>query len=96
MKESKNPYRTFRYEKGHRMKRVVKERFKRKEILAERIDKARKGLGIRRLWKKEQEVNRCIITGKSRGIHRKFKKSRIILREEGLGGKLRGLMLSTW
>lgn len=77
------------------MKRVVKERVKRKEMINEIKDKAMKGLE-RKAWNKKREVNRCIITGKSRGIHRKLKKSRIIIREEALGGKIRGLELSTW
>ena len=40
--------------------------------------------------------NRCIITGRSHGVHRLFKLSRIKLRELGSNGLLLGLTKSSW
>jgi small subunit ribosomal protein S14 len=40
--------------------------------------------------------NRCQITGRSRGVYRKFKISRIMLRELALSGKIPGLRKASW
>ncbi len=40
--------------------------------------------------------NRCEITGRARGTYRKFKLSRIKLRELGSFGKIPGLTKSSW
>lgn len=40
--------------------------------------------------------NRCEITGRSRGFYRKFKISRIALRELGNQGMIPGLTKSSW
>lgn len=40
--------------------------------------------------------NRCELTGRSRGVLRKFKVSRIMLRELGLAGKIPGLKKASW
>ena len=40
--------------------------------------------------------NRCIITGRARGVHRKFKLSRISIRELASSGKLTGVTKSSW
>jgi small subunit ribosomal protein S14 len=40
--------------------------------------------------------NRCLITGRSRGFLRKFKVSRIMLRELALAGKIPGLKKASW
>ena len=40
--------------------------------------------------------NRCIITGRPRGIYRKFKLSRIAFRELASDGKLPGITKSSW
>ena len=41
-------------------------------------------------------VNRCFITGRARGYHRKFGLSRIALREEALKGNLPGVIKASW
>lgn len=41
-------------------------------------------------------VNRCALTGRPRGFHRKFGVSRIALRELALDGKLPGVVKSSW
>jgi small subunit ribosomal protein S14 len=40
--------------------------------------------------------NRCIITGRPRGVYRKFKLSRIAFRELASDGKLPGITKSSW
>lgn len=40
--------------------------------------------------------NRCMLTGRSRGVLRKFKVSRIMLRELALAGKIPGLRKASW
>ncbi len=40
--------------------------------------------------------NRCQLTGRSRGVLRKFKVSRIMLRELALAGKVPGLKKASW
>ena len=40
--------------------------------------------------------NRCQLTGRSKGTLRKFKISRIMLRELALAGKLPGLKKASW
>ena len=40
--------------------------------------------------------NRCLITGRPRGNYRKFKMSRIALRELALTGQIPGMVKSSW
>ena len=40
--------------------------------------------------------NRCEITGRSRGVYRKLKISRITLRQLSLEGKVPGMVKSSW
>ena len=40
--------------------------------------------------------NRCELTGRSKGVLRKFKISRIMLRELALAGKIPGLRKASW
>ncbi len=40
--------------------------------------------------------NRCELTGRARGVYRKFKLSRIKLRELGSFGRIPGLTKSSW
>lgn len=40
--------------------------------------------------------NRCELTGRPRGNYRKFKMSRIALRELALSGKIPGVVKSSW
>jgi len=41
-------------------------------------------------------VRRCQITGRSRGVYRKFRVSRIVLRELALQGKVPGMRKASW
>lgn len=40
--------------------------------------------------------NRCDVTGRPRGVYRKFRMSRISLRELGSEGKIPGIVKSSW
>ncbi len=40
--------------------------------------------------------NRCLITGRPRGVYRKFKLSRIALRELASSGLIPGMVKSSW
>lgn len=40
--------------------------------------------------------NRCQLTGRSRGVLRRFKVSRIMLRELALAGKIPGMKKASW
>ncbi len=40
--------------------------------------------------------NRCLITGRPRGYYRKFKMSRIALRELALAGQVPGVVKASW
>ena len=40
--------------------------------------------------------NRCILTGRTRGVYRKFGLSRIKLRELSMSGDLPGMVKSSW
>ena len=40
--------------------------------------------------------NRCEVTGRPRAVYRKFKMSRIALREQGAKGMIPGLVKSSW
>jgi small subunit ribosomal protein S14 len=41
-------------------------------------------------------VRRCELTGRSRGVYRKFRISRIMLRKLALEGKIPGMRKSSW
>ena len=40
--------------------------------------------------------NRCQMTGRPHGVYRKFKLSRIMLREQGMSGNVPGLKKASW
>jgi small subunit ribosomal protein S14 len=43
-----------------------------------------------------RKQNRCMITGRSRGVYRKFGVSRIVLRELALKGMVPGMRKASW
>lgn len=43
-----------------------------------------------------RKQNRCQITGRSRGVYRKFRVSRIVLRELALQGMVPGMRKASW
>ncbi len=43
-----------------------------------------------------RKCNRCLLTGRSRGVYRKFGISRIMLRQLALEGKIPGMRKASW
>ena len=43
-----------------------------------------------------RKVRRCELTGRSKGVYRKFRISRIMLRKLALEGKVPGMRKSSW
>lgn len=43
-----------------------------------------------------RKVRRCEITGRAKGVYRKFRMSRIMLRKLALEGKVPGMRKSSW
>lgn len=43
-----------------------------------------------------RKKNRCEITGRARGVYRKFRVSRIVLRELALRGMVPGMRKASW
>ena len=43
-----------------------------------------------------RKIRRCEITGRARGVYRKFRVSRIVLRELALQGKVPGMRKASW
>jgi len=43
-----------------------------------------------------RKVRRCELTGRARGVYRKFRVSRIVLRELALKGMVPGMKKSSW
>jgi small subunit ribosomal protein S14 len=89
-----------------RMRLVAKFANKRAELKAKATDKS---LPDEERWMANLELaklprngaanrvrNRCEITGRPRGYYRKFKMSRIALRELGSAGMVPGIVKSSW
>ena len=68
----------------------------RKLTLDERFTAQLKLAKIPRNSAKTRIRNRCEITGRSRGVYRKLKISRIALRELGSKGEIPGMTKSSW
>ena len=63
----------------------------------EEIDEARRKLGaLPRNSNPTRIRNRCMMSGRPRGVYRKFGLSRLALREMALGGHLPGVVKSSW
>jgi len=81
-------------------------REEKRKILVEKYQKTRKDLKEKGDWDALQLLprnsskirlhNRCMITGRSRGYHRKFGVSRLVLREKALRGEIPGLKKASW
>ena len=90
--------RRIRLEKKFSKKRaaLVKIIKNRKLTLDERFTAQLKLAKIPRNSAKTRIRNRCEITGRSRGVYRKLKISRIALRELGSKGVIPGMTKSSW
>lgn len=62
----------------------------------ERFDAQMKLSKLPRNGAKTRIRNRCELTGRSRGIYRKFKISRIVLRQLASIGQIPGMIKSSW
>jgi len=82
----------------HREKRAqLKEKISNKDAsLAERFDASMKLASLPRDGSQARKRNRCALTGRPRGYYRRFKLSRICLRELAAMGYIPGLIKSSW
>jgi small subunit ribosomal protein S14 len=62
----------------------------------ERINAVHKLAEMPRNSAKVRVRNRCLLSGRPRGVYRKFKLSRIALRELGSQGLIPGLIKASW
>jgi len=66
---------------------------------ASEADKLKAGIALNKLPRnsnRNRVRNRCVLTGRPRGVYRKFGLSRIAIREKGLAGEIPGLTKSSW
>lgn len=64
--------------------------------MEERLEAQMKLSALPRNGAKNRIRNRCELTGRARSVYRKFKLSRIKLRELGSNGRVPGLTKSSW
>jgi small subunit ribosomal protein S14 len=79
--------------KRNELKKIV---MNKKLSLEERFKAQMKLSKLPRNSSKIRVKNRCEITGRSRGVYRKLKISRIALRKLSLEGKVPGMIKSSW
>lgn len=63
---------------------------------ADKLAAANKLNALPRNSSRQRIRNRCALTGRPRGVYRKFGLSRIAIREKGLAGEIPGLTKSSW
>ena len=79
--------------KRKKLKKIVMDR---KLSLQERFEAQMKLSKLPRNSSKIRVKNRCEITGRSHGVYRKLRMSRISLRKLSLEGKVPGMVKSSW
>jgi len=82
-------------ERMKRVRKTVEKYRERRKALKEAGDYA----GLARLPRDASPTrvrNLCALTGRSRGVYRKFKLSRIKMRELALQGKIPGMRKASW
>jgi small subunit ribosomal protein S14 len=83
-------------------KHAVKRAALKAVILDPKASEADKSLAVAKLnalprnSSRNRVRNRCALTGRPRGVYRKFGLSRIAIREKGLAGEIPGLTKSSW
>ena len=93
----KNILRSRLIEKLSKKRKFLKSKIKDKKIsLEERISFQNKLNEMPRNSSSIRHRNRCELTGRSRGVYRKFGLSRIKLRELSMTGDLPGVVKSSW
>ena len=81
------------YKKRQNLKKIVMDK---KLTLEERFKAQQKLSKLPRNSSRVRVRNRCIITGRSRGVYRKFGLSRIKIRELSMAGMMPGVVKSSW
>jgi small subunit ribosomal protein S14 len=82
---------------SHNKRRALKDIIANKETpIEERITAVMKLAELSRNGSATRVRNRCHLSGRPRGFHRKFGVSRIALRELGSSGLIPGIMKSSW
>ena len=81
------------YKKRNELKKII---MNKKLPLDERFVAQQKLSKLPRNSAKTRVMSRCQITGRSHGVYRKLKISRIALRQLGLQGKIPGMIKSSW
>ena len=81
------------FKKRNSLKKII---MNKKLTLEERVKAQQKLSKLPRNSAKTRVRNRCQITGRPHGVYRKLKISRIALRQLGLGGKIPGMVKSSW
>ena len=93
----KNLFRQKLIKKYKSKRETLKSKIKNKNLsLEERISFQNKLNDLPRNGSAIRHRNRCEITGRPRGFYRKFKMSRIALREHALAGLIPGMVKSSW
>ena len=80
-------------DKRKKLKKIIMDK---KLSLEERFIAQMKLSKLPRNSSKTRVKNRCEITGRSHGVYRKLKISRITLRQLSLEGKIPGMVKSSW
>jgi len=94
-------------QKNLNRRNIVKKFFNKRKKLKEQVMK--KNLSIEERFKIQSKLNelprdsskirvrnRCELTGRTRGVYRKFRLSRIKIRELSMSGALPGVIKSSW
>lgn len=93
----KNKRRQHMAERDEKKRAALKEIIMNRDLpIEERMEAQFKIAALPRNGAKVRVRNRCELTGRARGTYRKFKLSRIKLRELGSFGKIPGLTKSSW
>ena len=93
----KNDFRSKLIKKNFSKRKNLKSKIKDKKIsLEERLMLQNKLNELPRNSSPIRHRNRCKLTGRSRGVYRKFGLSRIKLRELSMTGDLPGVVKSSW
>ena len=94
-------------ERNNRRKRLVARFAAKRAVLAEQAndrdlpmeERFQARLKLAKLPRNSARIrvrNRCAVTGRSRGYHRKFDMSRVLLRELASQGLIPGMVKSSW
>lgn len=75
------------------LKRLITDK---RTVFVDRMDAVRRLSELPRNSCSVRYRNRCELTGRARGVYRKFKMSRIVLREYASAGLLPGVTKASW